>query len=375
MHHVHVDRYKKMAKTAIVILTCFMVVSCSKAEQPSIPTPTSFSTSRLAAPATTHTIRRVTPTYAQPTIDLVQNIMTPAPTVPIRPSPMSTKPMDDTLLNTKGLTQEPSPTATTEYIPTATKEYSSIKDTFEISPVDFSAEFPEIDYILRYSSIITGPDGIRYGAFILTDPSIDPDDLSGERTGPEVCRLAVYRWEDRENVMIGTFPAATYPQMEDVYPFGCTPVDWDEESYSNYDDLTDKERRMLKMNHAWSDVNQNGWPEFAIWYGFCDLDCWTDTSSTIQFYEIQEDSTVVNITAGLPGPIIQSRISHKGIPGTLYVVNSRYVEKFYEINTFWIYSWNGSFYEDVTLDYVGDFLEWGENKLVEIRQEYGTPIE
>jgi len=190
-----------------------------------------------------------------------------------------------------------------------------------------------------------------------------------EFQGSEGCRIAFYRWDGSENVFLYSFPAARYLE-ETVYPgfpVSCRPNVWAERFTIFGGDLAEEDLESIHANGPWSDINQNGAPEFAVIYQYCSNACLNHGAVAVHLYEIQTTSKIVDLTANLPGVIDPIKgFIHSLDPVEIYVHDPTlwYCYKFCIIDTWWIYSWDGRKFVNVSGAYADEYRAIGE-KIVE----------
>jgi hypothetical protein len=188
--------------------------------------------------------------------------------------------------------------------------------------------------------------------------------------------LAFYRSDGQHNELIHTFDAPLYAEGSwyDGYPVFCHPNDWNQSStYYSYYPLEPDFYDLLDLNGVWSDINQNGLPEFSVHYQYCPGACLNHGAVAIHIYEIQTTSRVIDLTAGLPGVIEPFNLVHSVDPITFYVYDPTlwYCYKWCTINTWWIYAWDEEGLVDVTDSYVDEYLELGEQIKADFKRDYG----
>jgi len=281
-------------------------------------------------------------------------------------------------------------------IPTGTSSQTSILSTMPPSPmitVETKGTTPTFPlptddsfwegmrnqgYEVVFSTSHVGPMDYVYSVFAFKDTSLEPE--FGDETNSEICRLAFYRWDGKKNVLLTDFGATTYPESSSYsgFPVNCSLANWDNDFW--FTDIwgpgwaLDEIRETLKLDGYWSDVNENGFPEVGIFFWYCPNAC-HGYEGAVHFYEIQNTNTVVHITDNLKGILLPWKILHSKNPTTLYVYDpSLEYEPHNYIDTWWIYSWDGLHYIDVTSEYAEEFLYWLERSVVRIEKEYGSPI-
>ena len=294
---------------------------------------------------------------------------------------------ESTGLNETAVSNTPTTVMTSRLItPTETIEStaSTVTITATLTPIstpasvptlsldELTQDLPSSNYELLHSATFTNSEKSRLMAYILKDRSLEPFSISG-KTGAEICRIVFYQWKNGENMAVATFSAPTYRQTESVFPVICEPINWDNPLYPWWEP-SQTEIENLHLRGFGSDINENGLPEFAIYYNYCRHACWDDGIVAVHFYEFQDDETVKNITVDLPGTITPTGLTYHNIPRTIQVYDQGFIEPSRWANSYWIFAWNGMLYEEVTRLYANDFLAWGESRLDSIRQQYGEPI-
>lgn len=200
----------------------------------------------------------------------------------------------------------------------------------------------------------------------------DPHDL-----GPaDPCRLAVYRWDGKLNRRIFETPGPGYPEGG-YFPAGGKPVYCDAYGFREptEPDAYQEAYRALHFDGYWSDINENGLPEFYVDYWYCFNACGGYPEGATHFYEIQDVETVVDITEDLPGFINWWRLNSV-TPTTFYVDDPSHVyAPHYWIPVSWIYQWDGSSFVDVTLQYADEYVKEGDELAAEWQAKQGQPFQ
>ena len=245
--------------------------------------------------------------------------------------------------------------------------------------------FGEGNYDVLQSAPITTKDGSYYFAYILQDDQLNLMDVNST-TSQEVCRIAFFSWQSEVSVYLGSFPAPVYPKsVNEAYPVDCVLIDWDQsftiDPFLAYAPLwptiqSEDTKEILNLESISSDINNNGLPEFAVAYQYCKNACWNWGIIATHFYEIQSDSSIVDITADLPGAVVPFfNLVHDDQSGTLYVYDRGYVGPGSTVDSYWIFSWQDGKYEDTTPQFADDILAWGSDWLAEVQLEYGKSLE
>ncbi|MBW8012202.1 MAG: hypothetical protein FVQ83_13360 [Chloroflexi bacterium] len=265
----------------------------------------------------------------------------------------------------------------------------TLRPTYEATPItpiptaisfdendQFIADLETQNYKLIFGSSTIGPGGYIYSAYLFTD--MDLEAMYGEDATPEICRLAIYLWNGEQNLLIRTFGAPMFPEGNRYhgYPVWCEhPGLRDVSSTSSMEFDPDEETiYWYSLKSGWSDINQNGLPEFKVFYWYCPNAC-DGHQATVHYYEIQNTSTIVDITADLPGIKYGGSFDHEIDPLEFYVFDAthEYIAHLY-IYSYWIYGWNGEEYVDHTPSYAEEFLVWGSEKVAEIETYFGTEL-
>jgi hypothetical protein len=238
---------------------------------------------------------------------------------------------------------------------------------------DLSAQFTDKGYRLVSSGSLIGPEGFTYSASLFINPDLSPL-YGGSDSSQDTMVIAFYRWNGDEKKFLG---AQGFPAIGDSYAAGANIVNWDQpipqkpmvEFLVQADEDT---RQMLKQEGYFSDVNQNDLPEFAFVTEYCILSC-NDPVGGIQLFEIQNPSTIKNITQDLPGLTFFER--HSKDPFTFYVEDRDYYDFYAGITTHWIYTWNGSDFIDVSPQYAEEYLAEANSIISDLESWYGKPFD
>lgn len=241
-------------------------------------------------------------------------------------------------------------------------------------------------HVLDATYISDSPESI-YALYTLRDVELD----DWGTYGSEKCPIVFYHWgrngDSWTNFSVGTF-ISHYPSQESVgggFPVLCEIINWNggiwREPYlgmsvfgSAYSVELAKEQ--LHASGFESDINANGLPEFSVWYQYCSNGCVNWGYASVHFYEIQPDGSIVDITADLPGEVVPLfQLLYRGESGTLLLYDLKSMSKFQRMETWWIYEWDGVQYQDVTSRYADDIRLWGQERLEEIRELYGNPLD
>jgi hypothetical protein len=128
-------------------------------------------------------------------------------------------------------------------------------------------------------------------------------------------------------------------------------MNWDSMKFST------QERDVLGLHSYWSDINQNGLPEFAIYqYSGCQA-CNETNGGRLKLLEIQAPDKVVDLAAGIPGQLAfaPGTLIHTKEPLTinavqyfLYDANAFYAEP-------WFFRWQNGKFVNVSSQYPDDY--------------------
>jgi len=177
-----------------------------------------------------------------------------------------------------------------------------------------------------FSTWTRGPGGNLYAAYLLADSN-----------GRGTCHLYISRWDGYKQKLVFSYDGDA----------GCEAMNWDLEQFST------QEKDVLSLDGFWSDINQNGLPEFTIYqYSGCQA-CNEVNSGRMKVFEIQAPDQLVDIVSNTtdqinfaPGALIQSVY-----PFTISMVRYTY----YDINAYYavkrLYSWQTDRYIEVSARY------------------------
>lgn len=317
-----------------------------------------------------------------------------APTVP-QPTEMQT--VEPTLPPTVGLTATPSlPTVSPTLQSTETPRPAGSATPFSTSTptvvplaVDdqFRADLEGQNYRFVFGASTIGPKGFTYSSYLFTDTKLQP--YQDGKSSPEICRIAFYRLDGNGNTLLGTFGAPTYlPQWTSAYPVLCQPINWDNPDALLGGILTpaslgladDETHKLLGLQGYWSDINQNGLPEFALYSQYCPNACTNEGEVSTHFYEIQDTATVVDITADLPGVFHPWSFVHSIQPLDFYLYDPTLngTLEFLPhagIESFWIYAWEGNQFIDKTSQYAELYSIQIDEQVKGLQENYyGQPL-
>lgn len=237
-------------------------------------------------------------------------------------------------------------------------------------------ELEKIGYTRVYRGSFTVSEQVSYTADLYIDPSFLGNRLPAYRQTQETegCRMAFYQSNEQGDVFISSIPAPTFPEgsIYTGYPVSCTPYDWDNIGNYWWFEPPDAETyQLLGLKGTWSDINQNGNPEFAVLYQYCPDACLDYGAIALHFYEFESETKVVDITANLPGVIEPFNLLHSKNPIEFYVYDPTlwYCYKWCIIQTWWIYSSDGEKLVDVSSKYSNEYQENVEHIISEIMQK------
>ena len=223
------------------------------------------------------------------------------------------------------------------------------------------------------SATLLGPEGYAFSMRGFTDPTLEPWE-AGDVTDPDVCRMVVLRSDGDRSQIIATFDAPLFPEGARYagYPVECYLVNWDEPQLLRALALganltaSEQEREAFSLAGYSSDINHNGLPEFALYAWYCPNACDGDEGA-LTFYEVQNPTEVVEITANLPGVLVPGSFLHSIDPLTLRVsdVTKEFAVRV-PIETWWVFQWNGDAYQDVSSQFLDEYLDqiqWIEERV------------
>lgn len=303
-----------------------------------------------------------------------QTTPTPTPVAAAISSPLSA-----TLLPTLTVAAAlPAASPSTQTSPTSPlPETATLTVTASDMLPDFLVELQAGEYILQENSAPLVLDETVYTGYLLNLPTMNPlsEAYTGE-TGQEVCRLIISQTEGEKEVVAAAFDAPPYPTGSYLFPQLCFLINWDMHTYEDIpfgdsEPIAAASRELLNLNAYQSDINQNGWPELAVAYFACRVGC-RDASITTHFYEIQGESSIVDVTVDLPGMLLPWKLSHGQNPLELFVYDPQGEYESHEyFDMWWIFAWDGVTFVDVTNLYPDEVRTWGTEKSHTIQEVYG----
>ena len=350
---------KQKSIIVIGIIVLGAIVSCSPTGNEILTQPSGVTVSTMFADEV------VIPPTIEPSIT--------ATIVPTATSPQATSTLEPTATQNPYSGAEPYPTA-----------IAFTQDDVHIQ------ELVDSGYNLLFGSSTAGPDGFIYSAYIFIDATFPPSSLRSttenlfprapyrEVLSPEEytegCRIVFYRSDREMNEYMDSFGAPKYSEggIYQGYPVSCLPNDWQHPKIISFGSPDDADRELLGLNGVWSDINQNGWPEFAVYYQYCGNACRNYGAISTHLYEIQAQSRVENITADLPGVLEVFHIVHSKAPVDFYVYDPTlwYCYKWCIIDTWWIYAWDGEKLVDVTPNYADEYRAKGAGIVKSVQEKY-----
>jgi hypothetical protein len=236
-------------------------------------------------------------------------------------------------------------------------------------------------YKLYSSGAFTDDAGIIYTAYVLTNAE-QSFYITGGEPSPDAWRIAFYKWDGTDHDLLGDFPAPTYHHdvPQSGYPFSYNVVDWVDLSAIPYGDFVQNDseaQQFLNKQGARNDINQNGFPEFALSAAYCPFSCsWPQMA--LHFYEIQDGSGIHMLTENLPGRMAQNQHPETGIVHATDPLNY-YVDEHFEyfagigFDVWWIYEWDGTRFVDVTKRYADEYQNQVQEVVTSLAKQYGKP--
>ena len=228
-------------------------------------------------------------------------------------------------------------------------------------------------YRLVSSGSLVGPQGFTYSAYLFINPDLSPLFGASEST-EDTMQIAFYRWNGEKNEFLSV---QGFPAMESNHAVGANVVDWDQPFLEGLIlefvvRANEETKELLRQANYSSDINQNGLPEFALGFQYCPTSC-THPTGGIQLFEIQNTSTVQNITESLPGLTFFE--IHSKAPFTFYVEDSDFFDIYLNISSTWIYTWDGSKFVDVSSHYAEEYLVETDSIINDLKSRYGKPFD
>ena len=229
-------------------------------------------------------------------------------------------------------------------------------------------------YLNLASSSTIGPGELIYSAYLFSNERRDTE--TGETTR-EICRLAFTRLSGAENELLRYFTAPPYvEQSRYQFPVSCEAIHWEAPSPNVTwgGEIPADTRQALEMSGHWSDINQNGLPEFGVYYQYCGDGCLDYGAVATHFYELRNTFKVENITAALPGVLHPWDMVVSSDPLILRVHDPIEYEPQVLIDTSWLYTWRDGQFVDVTHQHADEYRTEIDEIVAEIKKEYGMAI-
>ncbi len=234
-------------------------------------------------------------------------------------------------------------------------------------------ELTKKGYQLVSSGSIKGPEDFTYSAYLFINPDLSPLYGASEPT-EETLVVAFYRWDGYKNELL---IVQRFPSIAGQYAVGAVIVNWDYPIFqgpildfmAKADELT---KQILKQENFSSDINQNGFPEFAFTVEYCPVSCSHPTGG-VQLFEIQNTSNIVNITKDLPGLTFFK--PHTVTPFTFYIDDFSAIDIYNGFDTYWIYVWEDTQFVDISSHYAEEYLLLVKPVISEIESQYGKPFD
>lgn len=185
-----------------------------------------------------------------------------------------------------------------------------------------------------------------YFAYLLALTSLNNNPL-------QYCAISFYYWSGYE-----------YNLIQNTQTTGeCKVIPWG----------SIEEQVALKREGYWSDINNNGFPEFAIQYYNGCLSGQSYDCLFFWFYEIRDEKTVVNLSDTISDKIIPGHIFYKNDPLTIYALSTVEYDHIWRsrFEIFWLYEWDGKKFINVSSKYPDEFRLQAQKVVKEIEKEYG----
>ena len=233
----------------------------------------------------------------------------------------------------------------------------------------FSTDLQNRGYTLIAASSTIGPKDYIYSAYLFSNTELDPS--------AAICRLAFTRYEPNNNELLRYFTAPSYPAGSGyTFPVSCEAVNWDAppEHLIGETELSPETRTMLGFNGQWSDINQNGLPEFAVAYQYCAQDCPEYGEVALHFFELKNTYKIVDITATLPGIVQPWHMFHSGNPLHIWVYDPTEYESGIAIQSTYIFAWGSSEFKNVTPQRANEYSAQIDQVVEEIEADYGMAL-
>ena len=139
--------------------------------------------------------------------------------------------------------------------------------------------------------------------------------------------------------------------------------------------FSEQERAALRAHGVQSDINHNGWPEFAVAVQYCPISC-THPKAGYHFFEITAGDAIVPITAALPGTLGPCGLVHSTDPLTFSFEHAvPYGPIYNEIQLCWVYQWSEGTVVDVSSRYAQEYVSEADRRASEVASHFGAPFD
>jgi hypothetical protein len=212
-------------------------------------------------------------------------------------------------IDTRSITSTPTLTATSISTPRNTPfptktpiPPSPTSNVISLSENDVQyLQLKDKNYYLVSSGSLVGPEGFTYSAYLFINPDLSPLSAGSDPT-KDTLVITFYRWDGEKNEFLS---AQGLPVVDNVYAADANIVNWDQPLSGKplLDVLVEADKKtkpIFKQENYSSDINQNSFPEFTFAVEYCPISC-TQPTGGIQVFEVQNPSTVKNITQDLSG--------------------------------------------------------------------------
>lgn len=242
-------------------------------------------------------------------------------------------------------------------------------------PVPNSDSFFAEMQIKGYRIIDSGSieqDGFVFSAYLFREPP-ENEESRIESTIQETWIIAFYRWDGQVNELRQTFYTSPYNKqnLASPYPYLYRLINWDDPRSTMIFDFfldVDEELRTLHDLHGnSSDINQNGWPEFAFIAQYCPASCSRPTVE-YQFFEIQTDMAF-DLEKNLPGHLSLYPVSND--PRVFSASEKEWYGFFGQMEIPRYFLWENDQFVEVTLEFTNQILEWVGSRIEELKANYG----
>ncbi len=225
-----------------------------------------------------------------------------------------------------------------------------------------------------YDSAAFTHNGYLYSAYIFLSPDPAPP-ASRDTLDKETWILAFYLWDGSENHLLGTTYGKTLNNDSEsgTYPYHLQFVDW-ETPFLGWEftfmlDPESPDQDIWKLQGFSSDINRNGYPEFAVAgsYGLR-----SQPYPAFSFYEVN-GSSVIDLAAGLPGDIHWGPYDKDA---SVFIIEKHFITGLHaEILIQYYYRWDGSKFVNVSRGFANQRLPRLEKDQAEIEAYFGGPLE